>query len=91
MESFNFETWLLNKANKKYFNVYLKTNPDLAVCVDAQIVEIIEMPNKEYLLGFQDTGVVLENKVFIRKPCDLIQYYKFEEIYLTDVTKVMED
>ena len=83
----DLETWLMDYGKEKIFDVYVKANRDEEgtnrSVTTGRIVECVELPNKDVLLGFN-----FYDEVEFEFHNDRIEYYKLSEIDLIDRTKI---
>ena len=98
----DLETWLLDFNEEKVFKIYRRkdvftpyeqdqkfSDESVWECVSesARVVEAIELPNKDTLLGFRDIWYDDEHNEWKLKTPALIDYYPLSEIQLTDISE----
>ena len=94
----DLETWLLDFNEEKIFRIHRRktvftpyeqekkfSDAEVWECVSesARVVEVIELPNKDTLLGFRDVWYEDENLT----TSSFIDYYPLSEIQLTDISE----
>lgn len=98
----DLETWLLDFNEEKVFKIYRRktiftpyeqdkkfSDAEVWECVSesARIVEAIELPNKDTLLGFRDIWYEDVNDELKLTTSSFIDYYPLSEIQLTDISE----
>lgn len=98
----DLETWLLDFNEEKIFKIYRRktlftpyeqahkfSDEQVWECVSesARIVEAIELPNKDTLLGFRTVYYEDVNDELKFTMSTFIDYYPLSEIQLTDISE----
>lgn len=102
MTQTDLETWLLDFNDEKIFRIHRRktvftpyeqekkfSDAEVWECVSesARVVEAIELPNKDTLLGFRDVWYEDVKDELKLTTSSFIDYYPLSEIQLTDISE----